>query len=394
MNDEIKDKDLIINNRYQIVKFINKGGSGLVYQAVDLQNNNKNVVLKIIDIKDKKQQSSIDSEIVNLNLIKAFEPHKKEHIMDHYENFFLGSFAKNNFQVVFVSEFIEGISLRKYLNKYGAISYIKAVELIKQIAIGLNYLHKNNPEITHQDIKPENCIINETTQKLKIIDVGAARIYYKSNDMSIDNQLNITLAYASPLIMFYQKAVVSQQKKGYILNKDKVLQFRDVSYDIHSLGVMLYEMISGNVPYQKQNDKQTDHQVLMNWFKYDLPFLSLANKSIPKGIDNIILKCCYYLKDIKQVQMGDNDFRYNDIQQLINDLDDVFDENAKINQSYYKSLNQLRFMMNEADELENISINDLKWYSQKWFFWTLTSFVIVLIIIAIICIILKEVGVI
>lgn len=384
MREEIKTNS-ILNYKYKVVKHLADGGFSKVYLCCFLSDETKFIVIKVLDINDEKQQMVVYDELRILNLIKNSDSDKKNYIMEYYEYFETGSLENNDKRIYIVFEYIEGLTLREYLDEFKTITYVKAVEIIRQVALGVSFFHSCNPQIIHRDLKPENCMINKTLTKIKIIDYGAASVFYNREDLTKDQEIKCTIIYASPKLLSLGQKVKEQANKG--LNKRALSLINDalgVSYDIHSLGVMLYELITGTNPFSEHTITD-DRDYLEKWITYDVEPLSLINKTIPKGIDNILMRCFAWKKE-------DNKLLYKDIYTLIDDLSNVMDPESNLNQEYIKPLNKLRIYRKNLAGLYEIKEKDRKWYLQKWFIILISCLSVILIILLIIILFFKKSG--
>nr|WP_318023415.1 serine/threonine-protein kinase [Ureaplasma urealyticum] len=295
MREQIQTNS-ILNHKYKVVKHLADGGFSKVYLCCFLSDETKFIVVKVLDIGDEKQQMVVYDELRISNLIKNSNSDKRSYIMEYYEYFESGSLETDDKRIYIVFEYIDGLTLREYLDEFKTVTYVKAVEIIRQVALGVSFFHSCNPQIIHRDLKPENCMINKTLSKIKIIDYGAASVFYNREDLTKDQEIKCTIIYASPKLLSLGQKVKEQASKG--LNKNALSLINDalgVNYDIHSLGVMLYELITGTNPFSEHTIKD-DRDYLEKWTTYDVEPLSSINKTIPKGIDNILIRCFAWKK--------------------------------------------------------------------------------------------------
>lgn len=204
--DVFSNNQFIQNNKYQILSKIGEGGYSIVYKANEFNPDNnefiRTVAIKAIFVKNQKEANLVYDELRVSNLIKNADPSTKKHIVDYYEYFELGSFQTNDKVICMVIEYLNGITLRDFLNQRKNISYIKAVEFIKQIAHGIRLFHESEPSVIHRDLKPENCMIDLETETIKIIDYGISSVYYDEMKITtIDHDIKCTVPYAPPTIL-------------------------------------------------------------------------------------------------------------------------------------------------------------------------------------------------
>ncbi len=232
----------ILDNTYKVLSFPYKGGMSDVYKAMDLSNN------RIVAIKipyPGKEDKIRDFSLEHPNLTKIYPPPPKRSCP---------------YQVM---EFVEGKSIKEYIQQYGHLSVEKSVEITIELCNVLKYLHNNG--IIHQDLKSNNIIITKN-KELKILDLGLA---YKKGDTptSWKDFLSIggTPEYFAP-----------ERESG-------VLDYRS---DLYSLGVLLYEMLTGRVPFTGANSREVieKHKYLVP------PALTSFNIGVPKKLEQIVLK--------------------------------------------------------------------------------------------------------
>lgn len=226
----------ILFHKYEVLNTLGIGGSGEVVLAKDLHLN------QLVAIKSTKDYSAVAER----ELLKKMEHPGLPKIYDFFEE---------NEKRYLVMEYIEGISLKQYMEKHGKVAYLQAVEWGMQIAKILQYLHGHRPAIIYRDLKPGNIMIRPDGS-LKLIDMGAAlRNSYgqKSDEMF---QCAGTPGYNPP----------EQWKNKKV----------DCTVDIYSLGAVLHEMLTGVNPAKPPYERRPIRE-------YD--------KSIPGGLNKVIQKC-------------------------------------------------------------------------------------------------------
>ena len=177
-------------------------------------------------------------------------------------------------------EYVEGITLKTYVEKKGQLSFKEAASIAIQVARGIEAAHKNN--IIHRDIKPQNIIIS-TEGKVKVTDFGIAKA---ASSNTISSDVMGSVHYASP----------EQARNGFV----------DARSDIYSLGIVMFEMITGRVPF----DGDTTVAVALQHLQEEIAKPSTYAPSVPKSFENIILKCTQKTPDR----------RYQTIAELLADL--------------------------------------------------------------------------
>ena len=242
---------MIIADRYEIVSKIGTGGMSDVYKAKD------HTLGRFVAIKVLKPEFSEDVNFVTKFRTEAQSAAGLEHpnIVNIYD---VGS--ENGMHYI-VMEYVEGITLKTYIEKKGQLSFKEAVSIAIQVGRGIEAAHHKN--IIHRDIKPQNIIIS-TEGKVKVTDFGIARAA-TSNTISADVMGSVH--YASP----------EQARNGFVDGKS----------DIYSLGIVMYEMVTGRVPF----DGDTTVAVAIQHLQEELVAPSAYAPNLPISMEKIILKC-------------------------------------------------------------------------------------------------------
>ncbi len=241
-----------IANRYEILEKTGVGGMATVYTAKDLVLN-RHVAVKVL-----KEEFTTDEEFVKRFNTEALAAASLSHanIVSIYD---VGN--EDNIYYI-VMELVRGKTLKQIITENGPISWKWATNIAIQIASALEVAHKNN--IVHRDIKPHNIIITEDGVA-KVTDFGIAKAVSNSTITAFGTTIG-SVHYFSP----------EQAKGGYT----------DAKSDIYSLGVVMYEMLTGQVPF----DADTSVSVaLMHMQEKPVPPIEI-NKNIPTALNDIILK--------------------------------------------------------------------------------------------------------
>lgn len=260
----------IIGNRYEIIEKIGNGGTADVYKA-KCHKLNRFVAIKVL-----KREFSEDRNFITKFRIEAQSAAGMAHanIVNVYD------VGDENGIYYIVMELVEGITLKQYIDRKGALEYKEAVSIAIQIAQGIEAAHRHN--IIHRDIKPQNIIISREG-KVKVTDFGIAKV---TNTDTVHSMAMGSVHYISP----------EQARGGY----------SDVTSDIYSFGITLYEMCAGRVPF----DGDTTVAVALMHIQNELISPRVYNPSIPVSVEMIIMKCAQ-----KRV-----DRRYQSATELIGDL--------------------------------------------------------------------------
>jgi tetratricopeptide (TPR) repeat protein/predicted Ser/Thr protein kinase len=236
---------------YEIESLLGRGGMGVVYKARQMSLD-RSVALKILPpslssdssfVKRFKREARAVAKFSHSNIIQIFDITEEQDL--HF----------------FSMEYVEGKTLDKVLEEKGTLEPNEAVKIISQAALALEHAHKNN--IIHRDVKPSNIIVDDLGN-VKVMDFGLARALDERSRVTQSGALVGTLGYMSP-----------EQCCG------KELDFRT---DIYSLGVMLYEMITGNDPFDADSAPELIHKIV-----YDEPTdVRILNPDLPAAASIII----------------------------------------------------------------------------------------------------------
>ena len=292
---------IYIGNRYKIVKLLGKGGMADVYLAYDVILN-REVAVKIMksDMADDplalerfKREAGAVTQLSHPNIVDVYD------VGDDGEKHYI------------VMEYVKGFTLKQLIKKRGPIPYKEAVWMIKQLAGALMEAHVN--EVIHRDVKSQNVLIKDDGT-VKLSDFGIA---LANGDMQITKKDSVlgSVHYLAP----------------------EVAQGRQASMqsDIYSLGIVFYELLTGDVPYKAE----APVQVALQHIKGSIPSVRSFNPEIPQSVENIIIKST--AKSFNH--------RYKNIALMIKDLNEclkkehlhdekyVFTNEKRVNKSVYVS---------------------------------------------------------
>ena len=254
---------MYIADRYEIVGKIGAGGMADVYKAMDLTLG-RNVAVKVL-----KPEFSEDLNFVTKFRTEAQSAAGLEHpnIVNIYD---VGSERGMHYIVM---EYVEGITLKTYIEKKGQLSFKEAISIAIQVGRGIEAAH--NKGIVHRDIKPQNIIIS-TEGKVKVTDFGIARV---ANSNTISSDVMGSVHYSSP----------EQARNGFVDGKS----------DIYSLGIVMYEMVTGRVPF----DGDTTVAVAIQHLQEEMVTPSAYAPNLPISMEKIILKCTQKNPDRRYASM-------------------------------------------------------------------------------------------
>ncbi len=242
---------MVLSDRYEILEKIGSGGMADVYKARDLKLN------RMVAIKVLKQEYSSDRNFVNKFWTEAQSVACLAHpnIVNVYD---VGS---DQGVCYIVMELVEGITLKRYIEKKGKLEIRESIGIAMQVCQGIEAAHEQ--KIIHRDIKPQNIIISRDG-KIKVTDFGIARA---ASSQTISSNAMGSVHYISP----------EQARGGYC----------DERSDIYSLGIVMYEMLTGVVPFEGESTVQV---ALMHIQSEMVPPRKLE-PMIPVSLEKIILKC-------------------------------------------------------------------------------------------------------
>ncbi len=261
---------MVIGDRYEVLEKIGTGGMSDVYKAKDHKLN------RLVAVKVLKQEFSENENFVSKFRVEAQSTAGLLHpnTVNVYD---VGDEDGINYIVM---ELVDGITLKKYIEKKSRLSVKEAVSIAIQVAMGLEAAHNNG--IIHRDIKPQNIMISKEG-KVKVTDFGIAKA---ATSNTITSNVMGSVHYTSP----------EQARGGY----------SDAKSDIYSLGITLFEMLTGRVPF----NGDTTVAIAIKHIQEELPSPVEYNEEIPISVEKIVLKCC----------QKSPDRRYQNAAELISDL--------------------------------------------------------------------------
>lgn len=295
-----------LDGRYEIQEIIGVGGMAVVYKAYD------NIDDRIVAVKILKEEFLANEEFRRRfkNESKAIAVLSHPNIVKVYDVSY-----GDRIQYI-VMECVDGITLKDYIQQQGVINYKEAVFFVTQILRALQHAHDKG--IVHRDIKPQNIMLLENGA-IKVTDFGIARFSRSETRTMTDSTIG-SVHYISP-----------EQARGDITD-DKA--------DIYSVGVMLYEMLTGKLPFESDNTVS----VAIMQLQQDPVKPRDINPSIPVGLEQIVLKA---------MQKNVND-RYQSAAEMLLDLEE-FRRNPSIQFDYdYKNTEPTKYIPNITGSIKHI----------------------------------------
>ncbi|MBQ8305034.1 MAG: Stk1 family PASTA domain-containing Ser/Thr kinase [Blautia sp.] len=256
---------MVIAERYEILEQIGTGGMADVYKAMD-HKLNRQVAVKVLKpefredktfIRKFRSEAQAAAGLMHPNIVNVYDVGDDEGV--YY----------------IVMELIEGITLKEYISKKGKLSIKEATSIAIQVSMGLEAAHSHG--IVHRDVKPQNIIIS-TDGKVKVTDFGIARA---ASSNTISSNVMGSVHYSSP----------EQVRGGY----------SDEKSDIYSLGITIYEMVTGKVPF----DGDTTVAIAIKHLQEEIVPPSAYTPELPYSLEQIIYKCTQKSVDRRYPNMGE-----------------------------------------------------------------------------------------
>ena len=242
----------LINERYEIIRSVGEGGMANVYLALDTILNRK-VAVKILrgDLaEDEKFVRRFQREAISASSLN--DPN----IVEVYD------VGEDNGKYFIVMEYVEGKTLKQLIKKRGSLTLPEVIDIMLQLTSAIAHAHESY--IIHRDIKPQNVIILEDG-RVKIMDFGIA-VALNAGELTQTNSVMGTVYYIPP-----------EQANG---------GKADIKSDIYSLGILMYELVTGHVPFKGENPVE----VAIKHMSEPLPSICEYDPEMPQSIENIILK--------------------------------------------------------------------------------------------------------
>lgn len=266
----------LLAGRYELIEKIGEGGMAIVYKA-RCRLLNRYVAIKILRpeftkdeqfIENFKRESQAAAALTHPNIVSVYDVGKEGNI--HF----------------IVMELVEGKTLSQYIEEKGRLDYKEAISITRQVASALSLAHKN--QIVHRDIKPHNILITNTGVA-KLADFGIAKAVSASTIIGGNHKVMGSVHYFSP----------EQARGAYV----------DERSDIYSLGIVLYEMLTGKVPFDGDNPIT----IALMHINEPMPSVTAQVPGIPPQLEKIIMKAT------EKYQSN----RYRTADEMIEDLDNI-----------------------------------------------------------------------
>ena len=270
-----------INDRYEVRKLIGEGGMANVYLGYDT------ILERDVAIKVLRGDLADDEKFVRRFRREA----QNASLLSHPNIVQIYDVGEDDGNFYIVMEYIKGQTLKQLIKKRGKLSVPETVDIISQLTDGLAHAHDSY--IIHRDIKPQNIMILEDGM-VKITDFGIA-MAINASDLTQTNSVMGSVHYLPP-----------EQASG---------KGSTIKSDIYSLGIMMYEMLAGTMPFKGE----TAVEIAMKHLKNPMPSIRKENPSVPQSLENIILKAT--AKNTKN--------RYNNVREVYDDIKTCLDKSRK-----------------------------------------------------------------
>ncbi|QST01539.1 Stk1 family PASTA domain-containing Ser/Thr kinase [Pontibacillus sp. ALD_SL1] len=266
-------KGHLLNDRYEIRETIGGGGMANVYLGRDTILN-RDVAIKVLRLEyandDEfiarfRREAHSATSLSHPNIVNIYDVGEEEHI--YY----------------MVMEYVDGMTLKQYIQSYGPLDVQESLDITKQITAAITHAHDNH--IVHRDIKPQNILIDEYKQ-VKVTDFGIA-MALSATSLTQTNSVLGSVHYLSP-----------EQARGGMATKKS---------DIYSIGIVLFEMLTGRLPFSGQSPVS----IALKHLQSETPSMKRWNPQVPQSVENIVLKAT----------AKDPFHRYDDISEIDEDLD-------------------------------------------------------------------------
>ena len=247
-------KGELIDNRYKIIKNIGEGGMANVYLAWDT------ILEREVAVKILRGDLADDEKFVRRFQREANSASSLRHpnIVEMYD------VGEDNGKYFIVMEYVDGKTLKSLIKKRGALNLNETIDIMLQLASGIACAHDSY--IIHRDIKPQNVLILEDG-RVKITDFGIA-MALNNNELTQTNSVMGSVHYLPP-----------EQASG---------KSSTVKSDIYSLGILMFELLTGSVPFKGENAVD----IAIKHMKEPIPSVKMINPNIPQSVENIVLRAC------------------------------------------------------------------------------------------------------
>ncbi|MBQ6000306.1 MAG: Stk1 family PASTA domain-containing Ser/Thr kinase [Clostridia bacterium] len=306
----------LVNNRYRIQSVIGMGGMAVVYRATDVQTGTT-VAVKVL-----KQEFLADEQF----RVRFENESRAVSILNHKNIVKVYDVSLNDDLYYIVMEYLDGITLKQYIKQQGKLGWRESLYFLSQLLEALRHAHSKG--IVHRDIKPQNIMLL-ADGSIKVTDFGIARFSSTNTNTMTDKAIG-SVHYISP------EQVAAERI--------------DQRSDIYSVGITLYEMLTGELPFDAENPVS----VALMQLQMSPPPPRTKNPDIPEGLEEIVLKCM-------EKEPGN---RYPSVEALIEDVE-RFKQNPSIRfeYKYLSDENPTKYMdairlAKDEEEFDDLDVKD------------------------------------
>ena len=282
-----------LSGRYKVLEMIGGGGMANVYLAHDM------ILDRDVAVKMLRLDFANDEEFIRRFRREAQSATSLAHpnIVNIYD------VGEENDLYYIVMEYVEGQTLKQYIQQNSSLQVEKTIEIMKQLTSAISHAHQN--QIVHRDIKPQNILVDRFSN-VKITDFGIA-MALSATSITQTNSVLGSVHYLSP-----------EQARGGMANKKS---------DIYSLGIVMFELLTGRLPFSGESAVS----IALKHLQSETPSVRRWNPNIPQSVENIVLKAT----------AKDSFHRYNSVEEMEEDLRTALDS---------ERINEAKFVIPDDDE--------------------------------------------
>lgn len=341
------DKGYLLADRYKIVDTLGEGGMANVYLAEDIILQRK-VAVKVLRMDLQNDQKTVQrfqrealatSELSHPNIVSILD---------------VGSEKGMQYLVM---EYVDGPNLKEYIHDHNPLTLTRVIEIMDQMLSAIALAHQHN--VIHRDLKPQN-ILMDPSGRVKVADFGIA-IALSQQSITQTNSLLGSVHYMSP-----------EQARGSMATKQS---------DIYSLGIILYELITGDVPF----GGETAVSIALKHFQENVPSIKKQHPEVPQALENVVL----------QATAKDPRDRFETVSEMKNDLDTAMDPSRAAEPVFLADHNPeldktivlpdlngvVTETNNDADKPKNSALAKFKASFKKHQFWWIFSAIAALMVV-------------
>lgn len=334
----------VLVDKYIITSWWRDGGLSSIFNVKminqDDNDSNSPEVPKIVKIVKLEEQNDSAQNQKAFDELKLFQNHayNDRHIVNIFD------YYVDDKYLYLIIEKIEGDSLDDLLQKGRVFTVEETVLLMIQLVRALKLMHTAYGQypMIHRDIKPQNLII-DSKLKLTLIDFGISTMYDDARPLTEEGDIFCSPQYTSCDLLQLNTSI----RKGVANGDEKeIKRFRQIvttQLDIHPIGVIMYQMITGQLPFEGLSKSQlSDMKKIELWKTRDIPVISSWREDVPVTIDNIIYRCTASLENNKK-------YRYKNTEELEQDLKKCLNEKVIKEAKLIKPVSERNFENKERD---------------------------------------------